>query len=623
MFTELSVEEIVDSYAELSEKQKKRIIYAAKRGIEEFGITSFDHQYQYIADLVEKWNSPWSEKKAMRLDAPISDEPVDTFEQLIGKRDLKLEDLFEDVSHYQEKTVKKEDLFKDSLSEDDDGKNPLSTAEIFDILSKEIGENNVLLLKQLSGKKDDVLHIISKEELLSIVPKIQERMAGVGERYNRDGKIIIPQRPIKDIRFTEEGLEIKFGQRDWRKTDPLTFFKKHRDIYGGMSQNELKIFDSGLHDALKKNGQFQEIFPEIKSPRKFGNPLVYFRNHLDIYGKMSRGQLQVFDSGLYHALRTNKQLDDATPDETTYKKKLYESQAQDIELTLSSDEEGKILEAYSLGMTVDEAVAYTCKEGAVITKYLKSVGKEPKYGTQSARRIPLTPELILAVKEALMLSRDPSYGAQYVEKKAGVRYCDEFIAKLWSGLGWKPKNRRVNEEALKRIDETGKMGVSAAQAAKYAGVSQSSVLKRWHEAEWWDGEKPVAPDEMTASEVATHFGLGICETYKKASEGIIPGWRSGREWRFKRSEIEKLQLIKIVGDRSGKIAMSDEQNKEIDFSETMTAYEVAQYLKTSTDWVCILAKKGVIPAVRSGRTWRFKKTDVFNAAISTGWEKIL
>jgi len=241
MFTDFSVEEIVNSYEGLSEQQREKIVEAAKRRIEGFGITSFDRQYQCIADLVEKWQSPWQESLSVSLDAPIKDGENSSFSQIIGEIDPQFEDLFQEAIE--------EEL--------------LDVEQVLSIFGKELDIEDINFLQSLQERTENMSFSSSEEENLTSVSKVQQRIKQLKEKYNKNGKLIVPIRPIKEISFEGSQDIITFGFRSWRDIDPLDFFRKHKDVYGEMTRSELWKFDSGLFAALHKVGKIAEAIPEV------------------------------------------------------------------------------------------------------------------------------------------------------------------------------------------------------------------------------------------------------------------------------------------------------------------------------------------------------------------------
>ena len=47
-------------------------------------------------------------------------------------------------------------------------------------------------------------------------------------------------------------------------------------------------------------------------------------------------------------------------------------------------------------------------------------------------------------------------------------------------------------------------------------------------------------DILTAQELADYLKLNEVTVYKYAKEGILPGYKIGKQWRFNKDEISKL-----------------------------------------------------------------------------------
>lgn len=53
-------------------------------------------------------------------------------------------------------------------------------------------------------------------------------------------------------------------------------------------------------------------------------------------------------------------------------------------------------------------------------------------------------------------------------------------------------------------------------------------------------DTPNPPDLLTAAEVATAFRVSRQTVIRWATDGVIPAVRIGRDWRFRRVDIEAL-----------------------------------------------------------------------------------
>jgi excisionase family DNA binding protein len=65
-----------------------------------------------------------------------------------------------------------------------------------------------------------------------------------------------------------------------------------------------------------------------------------------------------------------------------------------------------------------------------------------------------------------------------------------------------------------------------------------------------------------------------------------------------------------------------EQGKETELGSVMTVHEVARYLRLSEAKVYQMTRNGHVPAIRLGKTWRFRK-DLIDEWIRRETEKSL
>ncbi len=101
--------------------------------------------------------------------------------------------------------------------------------------------------------------------------------------------------------------------RDFSKTDPVQYFKKH---YKGKikTRKQLAKEDQSLYQKLRELGKLSQLLPDIQN-RDYSktDPVRYFKEHYT--GKITtRWQLQKEDQGLYQKLRTLGKLDEVLPD---------------------------------------------------------------------------------------------------------------------------------------------------------------------------------------------------------------------------------------------------------------------------------------------------------------------
>jgi len=338
MADEKLVEDIMNTY-DLPHKLKNKITRIAIEQIDKFYLYGFDNAYECISNLVEKFKIPFREKNVIRGDKLISSDSRETFYDLMGTEDSVLSSLF---------------------GESENLSRTKSLDEIICILEPSLDKSDVELMRRLFNR--NLLFYIREEDIIAKAPKIQERFRELMKTYERGGKLIIPRRPIVQIQFNP--LFIKFKRRGYHG-DPLAFFKKHEDVYGGMSREELISFDIGLYSALWRAKQLHVI---PRKPKK--NALAFFNEHKNMFEGMSRSELKSSNQSLYWALKRNDQLDIAIPRDNRY---------------LSKKEINDIIEMLHVCDGNATLVSKNLKRGRnTIIKYLKLDGLKP-YKRPSSR----------------------------------------------------------------------------------------------------------------------------------------------------------------------------------------------------------------------------------------------
>lgn len=281
------IEYIVSTY-NLPHKLEDKIIRITTEQIHKFYIHNFNDAYEYISNLVEKFKIPFRERTGIRGDKPINPDSGETFFDLIGAEDSILTNLFEESKGFSRTK---------------------SLDEIIYILESSLDKSDIELMRR--SFNCNLSFYVREEDIIAKANEIGERFRELIGVYGRKGKLIIPKRPIAQIQFNP--LSIKFRNRKYHG-NPLAFFEKHKDVYGGMSRSELASVDSSLYVTLLKTKQLSIAIPECKNRNYHGNPLAFFNEHKDIYSGMSRGELYAFDKGLYSALWREKQLHITIPE---------------------------------------------------------------------------------------------------------------------------------------------------------------------------------------------------------------------------------------------------------------------------------------------------------------------
>lgn len=290
MHVDKTIEEIIETY-ELPERLTKKIVGIARRQIEERDIYSFDSIYGRIAELVEKFQVPFKEARALRLDSRITHGSESTYHDVIGIDDPNLSRRFEYENN----------------------REVLSATEVLNILRDKIDPLDFDLLKQLVESNKRIMLHMSSEELLSSVGEIRDRLEELAQEYVINGRVVIPRRPIKYVFFNP--LSIRFGLRNYNNGNPLEYLGENKKTYEGMNKRELFRFDPGFHRALRRHKQLDGAFPEPpRFYRGYNSPLECYRANEERYKGLGRRGLYDYDQGMYAALKRWNQLEDAIPE---------------------------------------------------------------------------------------------------------------------------------------------------------------------------------------------------------------------------------------------------------------------------------------------------------------------
>ncbi len=285
---------IIATY-ELPPKLEERILNIALRQHEEEGFAGFTEMYQRVSHLVDRFKEDWKEKSFVRLDDK-SDENSSLHER-IGGEDSGLV------------------LILDDETENDD--RGVVLRETLDLLQTKIDLQIFTRMHTLFETYFESHLDLTSEQVVGLKDVIEERAKEAFACHVKEGKLMLPRRPIKRFRFTPE-LEIEFGKRKKGALEnPLQFFQDNIDFYGGMSRTKLQKVDSGLYHSLRKAGQLSKaihlfqgrsLLGGICLYRGFKDPLTYYQAHPELHD-LTRGQLCRKDKGLYSRLLAHGQLE--------------------------------------------------------------------------------------------------------------------------------------------------------------------------------------------------------------------------------------------------------------------------------------------------------------------------
>ncbi len=127
----------------------------------------------------------------------------------------------------------------------------------------------------------------------TVVSRLQEGRAVLRStlknvRLNRLSKEEYSQKPEHslDTRLELQTRESKVFKNRKYNGDPLSYFQKHAILYAGLSRNQLNEVDSGLYDALRRNGQLELAIPEadrkqVDNGRKLGQLRNQYKSGID------------------------------------------------------------------------------------------------------------------------------------------------------------------------------------------------------------------------------------------------------------------------------------------------------------------------------------------------------
>ena len=147
--------------------------------------------------------------------------------------------------------------------------NSLESVEVFGFLRDQLSQVDFQLLVQLFGQTPDFFKIspeevvVWKDQIVSQLPQIKARLETLAERYQRDGKLIIPRRPIVSVQFEPE-FSIRYGLRRYNG-NPIAVYREDPTVQG-LSRSGLKRADQSLYVKLRQTGQIAEAIPEVLNP---------------------------------------------------------------------------------------------------------------------------------------------------------------------------------------------------------------------------------------------------------------------------------------------------------------------------------------------------------------------
>jgi len=211
MLTETDLDYILSTF-EISEKVSRKVRYIVDSELKEVGFPHFDLLYRRIADLVEVYaHGHYEERFMVRLDQKKSPDDNRTLHDLLGRNDENFIQIEGDDS---------------SSTEDHRGR--ISLGDAVDMLFGELPPEEAELLRQLSKNSSEEDLFLSEQEVLGFVPKVREGLHKLLHEYGKDGRLLIPRRPIVEVKW-DPNLRVKFGRRDFNGS-PLQFFLDNIEV---------------------------------------------------------------------------------------------------------------------------------------------------------------------------------------------------------------------------------------------------------------------------------------------------------------------------------------------------------------------------------------------------------
>ena len=230
---------------ELPEKLEKKVLKIVEGGIEKECLTSPQSQYNYIDKIVSIYQRRWGEGKEVRFD----------------------ETQFEDGKRTKHEAISDETYEPSGLIERfEEEPNYVTISDAFTQLEDQFDNVSLEFLKRALQQTGEVVLDVSTEEIEARSAWVLKKLNSLAARYKHKGQIIIPPRPIKDVKFHGE-LEIEFGQRRY-PNGLLAFYLDNLDIYEGLSRYELFKVDEGFYQTLSRAGLLELVIPENLNARQ-------------------------------------------------------------------------------------------------------------------------------------------------------------------------------------------------------------------------------------------------------------------------------------------------------------------------------------------------------------------
>ncbi len=524
------IREVVKTY-ELPSRLESRIIAVAERRVRELYLNRDIDVYRYVDHLVGKFTPRREDKLTVSLDAVVKHDSDTAFHEFIGQQDPNL------LAIQSPKTGEKYGT---------------RIQDVVDVLKGRLSEVDFGILAQLAYQGYNIFGsdpenlAATKDEIVAQLPQIQERIEAVAKAYERDGRIVIPPRPIVYVQFNPV-FYIKFGVRRFNGK-PLAFFEAHRDVYGDMSRGELWRFDKSLYNSLVEQRQIARAIPELK-------PLGLPQSEVDkivAAHKTYKG----------NARRTERELgyNDATIIKYWNERGLS---AKGVANKLSEEEERKVIEAWkTYNGNATRAAKDIGYDVGTIKKHWQSHGLKAVGHGGGNTGLP---------KEDIerIISAHKIYQGNLAQASTNLGYSTMTIRKYWKQTGLQSEGRKISVNKEKKLGPTKRRlsqttidqivnaydisGGNAAEAGRQLHYSAGTILRYWKRAGLEAKGIAMTKDEIqkTIEAYRTYNGnaAAAARTLGYSQATIINRWNAaGLEAKGKGSpeKLPKKEIDKIV-----------------------------------------------------------------------------
>ncbi|MBI2548705.1 hypothetical protein HYW21_05130 [Candidatus Woesearchaeota archaeon] len=398
-------------------------------------IVTFSDQYSYIAGLAESVTFAYTD----RFDSSRTDEAF------INSRKR-----YYDIVYGNQQ----------GLDEEDTPARALGIEQVYEIVEAHFEEPYRSLLSNFIDRS----HLstsptrLTQDELEKRIDGIRERLMLVADEFGRDGKIVLPRRPIRTVSF--DPLVVTFGRRYYHG-NPLEFYEHYRETYDGLSRTGLFQFDNGLYKALWKADQLAQAIPTIVN----SGP---------------NGLTQAEIDKIVHALEPGKRSLKLVSQETGHTRvtvRKYGSRAglEDMMPTheIPEKEKKRIVALYEpCKGNVTEAARRSGHSWDTVDKYWSEAHLDER--KEGASLHPLE------VREVLALYDPANPNIAAVARRSGYRWGT--VKNCWENAGYILRGKGgaiLPEETTRIIDAYTTYQGNASRTARELGFHRDTIVRQW------------------------------------------------------------------------------------------------------------------------------------------------